>query len=97
MLLRCNDDGHVFAGTGIGQELVCAPTHAQTITHYLVTFAGASFGQELPPKRMEALICAAGRIPRQRTTLYGEPPAERLGLALQAPPLQPLRSPVASL
>lgn len=69
----------------------------QFTTHYLLIFAGAGFGQELPPKRMEALIRAAGRTPRQRTTLYGEPPAERLGLALQAPPLQPLRSTVASL
>lgn len=36
--------------------------------------AGASHGQELPPERMEALIRAAGRTPRQRSTLYGEPP-----------------------
>ena len=33
--------------------------------------AGASFGQEMPPERMEELIRAAGRMPRQRTTLYG--------------------------
>src|SRR5262249_11741974 len=37
--------------------------------------AGAGFGQEMPPERMEALIRSAGRIPRQRTTIYGEPPA----------------------
>src|SRR5213078_185610 len=35
--------------------------------------AGAGFGQEMPPERMEAMIRAAGRIPRQRTTLYGTP------------------------
>lgn len=40
--------------------------------------AGATYGQELPPERMDALIRAAGREPRQRTTLYGEPPAERV-------------------
>lgn len=34
--------------------------------------AGAAYGQELGPSRMEALIVAAGRRPRQRTTLYGE-------------------------
>ena len=32
--------------------------------------AGAEFGQELPPERMEELIRSAGRVPRQRTTLY---------------------------
>ena len=33
--------------------------------------AGAAWGQELPPEQMEALIRSAGRVPRQRTTLYG--------------------------
>jgi len=33
--------------------------------------AGASHGQELSPDAVEALIHAAGRRPRQRTTLYG--------------------------
>lgn len=32
--------------------------------------AGASHGQEMTPQRMEAIIRAGGRIPRQRTTLY---------------------------
>src|SRR5215510_5448122 len=36
--------------------------------------AGAAWGQEQPPEQMEALIRSAGRVPRQRTTLYGEPP-----------------------
>ena len=39
--------------------------------------AGAAYGQEMPPERMEELIRSAGRVPRQRTTLYGEPPEER--------------------
>jgi FO synthase len=39
--------------------------------------AGAEWGQELPPERMEALIRSAGRTPRQRTTTYGEVPGER--------------------
>ena len=34
--------------------------------------AGAAWGQEMPPERMEELIRANGRIPRQRTTLYGD-------------------------
>jgi FO synthase len=49
--------------------------------------AGAEFGQELPPEAMEELIRSAGRVPRQRTTLYGEPPAERVAASFAAPPL----------
>jgi FO synthase len=53
--------------------------------------AGASHGQELPPETMEAAIRAVGRPPRQRTTLYGEPPSERRKASFAAPPLaQPL-------
>jgi FO synthase len=44
-------------------------------------------GQELPPERMEALIRAAGRVPRRRTTLYGDPPAEQIARSFGAPPL----------
>jgi FO synthase len=33
--------------------------------------AGASHGQEMTPAEMDATIVAAGRIPRQRTTTYG--------------------------
>jgi FO synthase len=57
--------------------------------------AGAEYGQEMPPERMEALIRSAGRIPRQRTTLYGDPPAERVAASFGAAPLQePLNPPV---
>jgi FO synthase len=57
--------------------------------------AGASHGQELPPERMEEAIRAAGRIPRQRTTLYGTPPADRVAASFGAPPLaEPLNPPV---
>jgi FO synthase len=49
--------------------------------------AGAGWGQELPPERMEALIRAAGRVPRQRTTLYGEPPREQVARSFGARPL----------
>ena len=34
--------------------------------------AGAEHGQETSPSRMMALIEAAGRLPKQRTTIYGE-------------------------
>ena len=57
--------------------------------------AGAEHGQELPPERMEALIRSAGRVPRQRTTLYGSPPEERVRASFGAPPLaEPLNPPV---
>jgi hypothetical protein len=50
---------------------------------------GASHGQELPPERMEALIRAAGRVPRQRTTLYGSPPPRQVAASFGAAPLAP--------
>jgi FO synthase len=57
--------------------------------------AGAAFGQELPPERMEKLIRSAGRVPRQRTTLYGDPPEERVLASFAADPLaEPLNPPV---
>jgi FO synthase len=57
--------------------------------------AGASFGQEMPPERMEEMIRAAGRVPRQRTTLYCEPDSERVTASFGAAPLaEPLNPPV---
>jgi FO synthase len=57
--------------------------------------AGAGFGQEMPPERMEAMIRAAGRSPRQRTTLYGTPDPERVDASFAAAPLaEPLNPPV---
>ena len=57
--------------------------------------AGSEHGQELPPEAMEALIRANGRVPRQRTTLYGDAPAERRAASFGAPPLaEPLNPPV---
>ena len=57
--------------------------------------AGAGFGQEMPPERMEEMIRAAGRVPRQRTTTYGEPDPERVAASFGAAPLaEPLNPPV---
>ncbi len=57
--------------------------------------AGAAFGQEMSPERMEALIRSAGRVPRQRTTLYGDAPPDRIAASFGAPPcLEPLNPPV---
>ena len=52
--------------------------------------AGTVHGQELGPAAMEALIRAAGRTPRRRSTLYGEAPAERGAASFAAAPLAPV-------
>ena len=44
---------------------------------------------------MEELIRSAGRVPRQRTTLYGDAPEERVRASFGAAPLaEPLNPPV---
>jgi FO synthase len=58
--------------------------------------AGADHGQELSPEGMETAIRAIGRTPRQRTTLYGEPPAERVAVSFGAAPLSEPVNPPAS-
>lgn len=52
--------------------------------------AGADHGQEMSPARLESLISALGRTPRQRTTLYGPVPAARSAAAFAAAPAQPV-------
>jgi FO synthase len=52
--------------------------------------AGTEHGQEFAPERMDALIAALGRRPRQRTTLYQDAPAERRAASYEAPDLAPL-------
>ncbi len=49
--------------------------------------AGATFGQEMPPEAMDALIASVGRVPVQRTTLYGLAPLERQTASYGADPL----------
>ncbi len=49
--------------------------------------AGSEWGQELPPEQMEELIRSAGRVPRQRTTLYEDAPEERRAASFDAEPL----------
>jgi FO synthase len=56
--------------------------------------AGAAHGQEMPPERIEAAIRSIGRVPRQRTTLYGTVPAARQRASRDAPPLsKPINPP----
>jgi FO synthase len=52
--------------------------------------AGTQHGQEMPPMAMEALIRSIGRIPRQRTTLYGDAPAQQQQRSFAAAPLAPV-------
>ena len=49
--------------------------------------AGAGFGQEMPPERLESIIREAGRTPRQRTTRYTDAPPARRNAAFGAPAL----------
>jgi FO synthase len=57
--------------------------------------AGAQHGQEFAPEAMEELIRSSARVPRQRTTLYGEVPEERRLASFGAAPLaEPWNPPV---
>jgi FO synthase len=49
--------------------------------------AGASWGQELAPESMDALISSIGRTPKQRSTLYGPVESERIDASRLAQPL----------
>ncbi len=46
--------------------------------------AGAAHGQETPPAKMIELIRTAGRIPKQRSTLYGEVSLARIEAGMNA-------------
>ena len=52
--------------------------------------AGAAFGQEFPPERMEELIRSIGRTPAQRTTTYGVAPEGQQIASYAAPELEPI-------
>jgi FO synthase len=52
--------------------------------------AGATFGQEMPPEAMEALIHSIGREAWQRTTLYRPAPRERAAASFGAAALAEL-------
>ena len=52
--------------------------------------AGTQHGQEMAPAAMDALIRRAGRVPQQRTTLYGAASTEREQRSYSASPLTAL-------
>jgi hypothetical protein len=47
------------------------------------------------PERLEALIASIGRVPKQRTTLYGTPTAERMRAAVNSTPLDAIPEPAS--
>ncbi len=57
--------------------------------------AGSEHGQELAPAQMEELIRSCGRAPKQRSTAYGEVPADRVERSFEAPELLPPDNQVA--
>jgi len=52
--------------------------------------AGALHGEEMRPEKMESLIHSLDRDARQRTTLYGELPEERVRASFGAPGVAPI-------
>jgi len=52
--------------------------------------AGTQHGQELAPQSMDELIRSVSRLPAQRTTLYGIPPAVQISKSYVAVPLAEL-------
>jgi FO synthase len=50
--------------------------------------AGAVHGEEMPPEAMEETIMSLGRRPRQRTTLYGGAPTDRVNASFSAAPVR---------
>jgi len=52
--------------------------------------AGNEHGEELPPARMDALIEGIGRVPSQRSTLYGPADPDQCARSYAAPALAPV-------
>jgi FO synthase len=82
------------AGAAACLEAGCNDLGGTLMNESISRAAGASFGQEMPPEDMEALIRSLGRTPRLRTTLYGDAPAERRAASFGAAPLlEPINTP----
>ncbi len=65
------------AGVRVGLQAGANDLGGTLMDETITRSAGAGHGQEMTPQAMEALIRSMGRLPRQRTTTYGEAPAER--------------------
>ncbi len=68
----------------------CNDTGGTLMNESITRAAGTEHGQELPPAEMDALIRSVGRIPKQRSTPYGTPPAEQVQRSYEAPELTPV-------
>jgi FO synthase len=55
--------------------------------------AGTQHGEEMPPVEMERIIRDIGRVPRQRTTLYGPAREGQVVASFAAAPLAPKSEP----
>ncbi|HWD59880.1 MAG TPA: 5-amino-6-(D-ribitylamino)uracil--L-tyrosine 4-hydroxyphenyl transferase CofH, partial [Stellaceae bacterium] len=82
------------AGSAACLEAGCNDLGGTLMNESISRAAGASFGQEMPPEAMEALIRSLGRTPRLRTTLYADASAERRVASFNAAPLtEPINTP----
>ena len=63
---------------------VCNDLGGTLMNESITRAAGASHGQETSPVRMQRLIESAGRVPKQRTTVYGDVEPERVKAGLAA-------------
>ncbi|XP_024371158.1 uncharacterized protein [Physcomitrium patens] len=80
----------VKMGPGGAQALLaagCNDMGGSLMNESITRAAGASHGEELSPKEMETLILSTGKVPYQRTTLYGDAPAQQRIRAFSARPL----------
>jgi len=77
---------------GIAASLAagCNDVGGTLMNETITRSAGAAHGQEMPPEELEAVIRAADRTPRQRTTLYGDAPEERRTQSFNAPAVEPI-------
>ncbi|MGZ8695412.1 MAG: 5-amino-6-(D-ribitylamino)uracil--L-tyrosine 4-hydroxyphenyl transferase CofH, partial [Gaiellaceae bacterium] len=88
----------VKLGLGGGQVALqagCNDLGGTLMNESISRAAGASHGEEVPPERMEEAIRAIGRVPLQRSTLYGVPDPLQVERSFGAPPLEaPVNPPV---
>ncbi len=80
-------------GAQVALQAGCNDLGGTLMNESISRAAGASHGEEVPPERMEETIRAVGREPRQRTTLYGTPPADQVARSFGAAPLEPPQNP----
>ncbi len=74
MKLGADQCGQVLAG---GVDDLGGTLMEETISR----MAGSAYGSRRSVQELEQMVRAAGRLPRQRTTSYGVPTAERLSAA----------------